>query len=496
MIVTLRTVLRDIGSLMLVVGGMTVIVAAIPLIFREWWAIPWILLTAFVYLLVGSFLKRIFRNSPDPKLGEAMVIAALGWLFVALIGAIPFLFMTEYGITRIGGHYYGMDFLSAFFESMSGWTGTGLTMTDIESTLPKTLQFWRSSIQWIGGMGVIVLTLAILARPGTGSFTLYHSEARDEKIRPSIISTLRVMWGIFIIYTLVGIALLWLAGMPLWDAVNHSMTALATGGFSVTDESIASYDHPLIEAMLLPLMIFGAIAFAAHYDLLRGRWKKFFSDVQSQALFLIIGLGIVLLTLENLTCYETWFESLRHSSFQFISALTCTGFQTTNVLEWGTNAKLLIIMAMILGGAAGSTAGGIKLFRGVLFTKGVFWKVRRAFVGNKAYMQYRIGNKTISRHDAQDQVSEAAVVSFLWVILLVVGVFVLRHLVPDSFGLQDVMFEVASAQGNVGLSTGITHIGMNPGAKLMLIFNMWIGRLEIIPILVMIKAIFTKKGKY
>jgi trk system potassium uptake protein TrkH len=484
----IKVVLRDIGALFIAIGIVTIFAIIVPLVFHEYDAIKYLLLTAGVFLGIGSPLVAIFRNVGDSTLREAMITAALGWLLIALIGCIPFLFMSEHGIG------YGMDFLSAFFESVAGWTGTGLTMVAHENSLPYTLQFYRSLIQWVGGVGVIVLTLAILARPGTGSYTLYRSEAREQKIRPSILSTVRAIWWIFLLFTVVGIILLWATGVPVWEAINHCMTGLATGGFSVTDDSMVSYSVTS-RIILIFLMIAGAIAFAAHYDLLNGKIKKFFSDPQTQALiFLIIvgGISLTIINFVNGTYGKNILLSLKECGFQFVSAITCTGFYTANIANWSNSSKLILSVAMIIGGAAGSTAGGIKLFRAILLAKGMGWRLKKALSPPRRVLAYRLGKKILSKDEALEEVNEAAVISFLWMILLFVGIIVIASTMKVS-NIGDALFEVCSAQGNVGLSVGLTSADMPPIAKLMLIFNMWIGRLEIIPVVVLFKSIISRR---
>ncbi|MDD3492924.1 MAG: TrkH family potassium uptake protein [Candidatus Thermoplasmatota archaeon] len=467
-------IVRDTGAILLVVGVVTMFALLPPLLYGEQEHAVWILATAALFFLVGGLLRLLGRGDGDPRIKHAMVIAALSWLLISLISALPFIYVED------------MDFLSAFFESVAGWTGTGLTMIGDESALTYTIQFWRTFTQWIGGVGVIVLTLIILARPGTGSFTLYRSEARDEKIHPSIISTVKSIWWIFLLYTGVAILVLFVAGMPAWEAVNHAMTGLATGGFSVRDDSIASYST-VVHILLIPIMMAGAISFAAHYGILNGRVKKFFTDVQTLALIALVAAGAVALALLNLDAYASFAQSFKYSAFQFVSALTCTGFQTVDLAVWGAPSKMLLSLAMIIGGAAGSTAGGIKLFRAVLLGKGVGWKIKKIFLPPNSAFSHKLGGKVIAPHEAMEEVNEAAIMSFLWLILLFVGIMVL--LLTTTGTLDDVIFEVCSAQGNVGLSTGLTAAGMDPLAKAMLIINMWIGRLEIIPILVLVRSL-------
>lgn len=476
----LKIILRDTGAILLTVGVATFLVNIVSLIFKEHDGIVWITATAIAFFITGGLLRLVGgREDGEPKIKHAMVIAALSWFLISLISSIPFYFMNN------------MDFLSSFFESVAGWTGTGLTMITHEEGLTYTMQFWRTFTQWVGGVGVIVLTLIILARPGTGSFTLYRSEARDEKIHPSIISTVKSIWWIFLLYTLIAIFALFAAGMPMWEAINHAMTGLSTGGFSVKDDSITSYGT-MVHIILIPIMAAGAISFAAHYDLLNGRIKKFFKDAQTQALLFIVFSGMVVLALLNMDSYSTFLQSFKYSAFQFASALTCTGFQTADIASWLPSSKMILSFAMVIGGAAGSTAGGIKLFRAILLAKGAGWRIKEVFLPPNSSFSHRLGDKVLSGDEAMREVNEAAVMSFLWMILLFVGIIVL--LLTTSGSLDNVIFEVCSAQGNVGLSTGITSAGMDPVAKIMLIINMLIGRLEIIPIIVLLRSILTTRA--
>jgi trk system potassium uptake protein TrkH len=424
-----------------------------------------------------------------------MIIAAAGWLLVSLLGSLPFYLIALKLSDQPGTPQTVLYFtqpINALFESVSGYTSTGLTMTFHPSELPRTLQWWRSFTEWIGGVGVIVLMLSIISGPGPRFWSLYYAEARQEKIHPSIRSTVRTIWWIFILYTVGSILLLQVAGMPWWDAINHAMAGIATGGFTVTDRSIASYGSLWIELALLSIMLFGAISFAVHYQLLHGRKVRvLWEDQQTCWLLALLLFGVFLLSLEEILQLEP-LPAIRAAAFQFTSALTCTGFQTVDLHGWSATAKLILAAGMTVGGAAGSTAGGIKVIRLMILAKGIGWRLKRLISAPNVLVRFRLGGTSFDDAEASQRIIDAALIAALWLFFLAVGVVVLLHTVPESFGLSDIIFEVASAQSNVGLSTGITGPEMATAAKLVICFNMWIGRLEIIPVLLFLRAIFAR----
>ncbi|PSP63149.1 potassium transporter Trk [Halobacteriales archaeon QH_8_67_36] len=506
----LRTIGRDIGSLLLMEAGLMTITAAIALGFGEYHAVLGFMLAGGLTAGVGGLANRRFADAPLPGMKHGMVIAAGGWFMVAVFGSLPF-FLTAWltppdvmatfvpagtdtstwepirvgGTTTLSSLAYFRNPLHALFESMSGWTGSGLTMAVHEPSLPRSIQWWRSFIQWVGGVGVVVLTVSILARPGSGSYALYRSEAREEKIHPSVVSTVRTVWKLVVGYTLLSFALLFWAinasdygsQLPLWEtawqALNHAMTGLTTGGFSVTDNSIATYDSPLVELVLLPIMILGAIAFPVHYLVLHDRqWRKLVTDLQTRWLLVLLGLGVVVLSLQNALT---------------VSA-TADAFATRPIGRWVAGGKVMLVGAMTLGGAAGSTVGGIKIIRGYTVVRGIIWQFSRVFLPKNAVVTARIDGRTLDREEMEHEFSEAAIVTLLWVLFLGVSSLVLVNTAGPDFGYADALFEVTSAQGNVGLSSGITGPSMHPLAETMFLFNMWIGRLEIIPVLVFVRS--------
>jgi len=545
----LTIIARDIGSLLLMEAVLMSVTTVLALGFQEFYAALGFFIAGGITAAIGGLANHGFSDAPSPQMKQGMVIAAGGWLMVAMFGAFPF-FLTAWltppdvmatfvpaggdtgsweaisvgSTTTFSSLAYFRNPLHAFFESMSGWTGSGLTMAIHEPSLPRTIQWWRSFIQWVGGVGVIVLTVSILARPGSGSYALYQSEAREEKIHPSIISTVRTVWKLVVAYTLLSFVLLFGAISAsgseyaeslswweiAWQALNHAMTGLTTGGFSVTDNSIATYNSPLVEMTLLPIMILGAIAFPVHYVVLHDKnVSKLVSDLQTRWLFILLFLGVIVLSVQNIISAPlttgafatqsflpfstvlldgTQLDAMRDSTFQWVSALSCTGFQSAPIGRWFAGGKVLLVGAMTLGGAAGSTVGGIKIIRGYTIARGIIWKFSRVFLPSSAVITAHLGDRTLNRNEMEREFSEAAIVTLLWVIILVASSLVLVNTVGTEFSYADALFEVASAQGNVGLSSGITGPSMPALAEGMFLLNMWVGRLEIIPILVFLRS--------
>ncbi|GGL50819.1 TrkH family potassium uptake protein [Halocalculus aciditolerans] len=526
MVSGLRSVGRDLGRILEAFAVMPTASMVVAAAWREWYVLPSLLVAAVVPFAVGWWLTESYADAREPGKLHGMVIAATGWATVGVFGAIPFVGIAVsmqqgwFGAPPLNATMAAfLNPLNAVFESFSGFTGTGLTMSVHENTLPHTLQWWRSFTEWVGGVGVIVLTTAILARPGSGSLTLYESEARSEKIHPSIVSTVRTIWWIFLLFTFVSIVTLWLAGLPAWDAINHAMTGLATGGFSITDNSIATYDSPLVDFVLLPIMTLGSIAFPIHYLLLQGHFENVYEDLQTRWVFGFFAVGVAALVwllytgrvyhgTEAITFLGVTFtgqaaaifQSVRYGAFQFVSAASCTGFQTASIGgSWSAASQLVVSFAMVVGAASGSTVGGIKLVRLATLLKGAAFRVSGVFYPQSAVRTFRLGDRKLSSAELTQEFEEAAIISLLWGVFLVLGIAVLLLVVPmgpDGFALENVVFEVASAQGNVGLSTGITGPDMPTAAKLVFLLNMWVGRLEIIPVLVTLRGVFRGFGVY
>jgi len=483
---------------------------------REFYAIPAFVVSAIVMAGIGTGLVWRYQDAAPPEKREAMITAATAWAVVGILGGLPFILIAwtiQVGPFPAWANTPPMDAttavflhpLDAVFESMSGFTGTGLTMAAVEEELPRSLHWWRSFIEWVGGVGVIVLTVAILWRGGgsSGSYTLYESEARSEKIHPSIVTTVQEIWKIFVGLTVGSIVLLLLVGMPLWDAINHGMTGIATGGFSVHADSIGHYNSPRIEYATVPIMVAGSIAFPIHYLIFKGEVRNFYADLQTRWVFIWFTAGSLALTgiLYANGQYATLEETFRVSLFQFVSATSNTGFGSTTIgggteQVWSAGATLMACLGMLTGAAAGSTVSGLKLIRVITLVKGTVWQIQEVFRPSSAVRYLQIGERKLDEEQTQREYTEATVVFILWITCLVIGVAVLLRVLSPAHPLEYVIFDVMSAQSNVGLDSGITGPEMPDAAKAMLIINMWVGRLEIIPVAVLFGAVFQRLDLY
>ena len=483
----MKTVLRDVGLFLHVPAIMAFISLPICPIARENYALLPLLTCAIASLVTGQILYRLGRSAKSSRIPNAMVSAAIGWLLLPLFGAIPIL-MTAHASNLAPDLSTTMlrfqDPWNAVFEAFSGFTSTGLSMATNYSEIPHTLQWWRSLMQWVGGVGIIVLVISLL-EPATEPDRLYNAEGRSQRIGLTLTQTVKRIWWIYLIYTVGSIFLFRLVGMDWWAALNHGMTGIATGGFSVTEDSIGNYGYGIgVKLAVIVVMTLGAISFSVHYQVLRrGKIAAFWSDDQHRALWLLLLGGTLLLWgLDSLSARST---PLIDIVFQWSSALGTCGFGTTSVQAWDNGEKLLMTIAMFIGGAAGSTAGGIKIQRFVIVFKAAIWRFRRIALLPHEMMRYELDGKVIDESEANRRVEAAAVLFILWLSIVMLGVFILQYLRLPTSDLVDVIFEAASATSGVGISSGVTHPDLPWLGKLTLICLMWMGRLEIISALLL-----------
>ncbi len=461
----LFVILEQLGLIMIGIGVVTLTPIIVALIYHEPEYLSFIIPSGFS-ILVGYILRRSLRGK-NRRMGlkHAMMIAAIAWLWAALIGSLILMNTTH------------INFLNAYFESMSAWTGSGLSIFTNVEILPRSVLFLRSIEQWIGGLGVVIVVIGILIRPGTAASRLYKSEAREEKIKPSILGTVKTIWWIYIFYTVLGVILYVLAGMSIFDAINNTFTNLSTGGMSVRNDNIGAYNSTLIYIITIFLMFVGGTSFLIHYRALKGKFWDVLKDIQFQAMVLIIAIFSILLIL-NSTLVPV------ESIFNVVSAISCTGSSISplnTMIAWPEYVKLILIACMIIGGAAGSTAGALKIIRVVTALKGLYWDILKVIAPEGSVIPRKISNKIVS----DVEIKEATSYTFIYFIFIFISWLVF---VSYGYDALNSLYEIVSAQGNVGLSMGITSPTMPQIPQIFMIFNMWIGRIEIIPVLVLIRA--------
>jgi len=418
---------------------------------------------AIILIVVFSILYSILGHR-EAKFKHAVIAIALGWFLVGLIGMFPFL-------------PFGMQPVDAFFESMSGWSTTGLTMVQRPEELPYSLNFWRGFIQWLGGFGIVILALMLYERPKTAQ-ELFHAEGRTEDFYTNLFKIARIIVGIYLIYTILGIILFLISGLNLFDATIHSFTCIATGGFSTNSVGIGIYGHAAMASAII-IMLAGGISFVSHRELMKGNIKGFFSNPEVKFLFVMLISSTLLIFLSS-TIKEQIFDQF----FYAVSALTGTGATSTLAVNTLPPAAVFVlIMLMVCGACYGSTAGAIKLWRILIVFKVIRREIYKALLPQNAVLPIKIGGKTIPDENALNAIAYFA----LYIMLLLFGsiVFMLA-----GYGTVESIFTVASAQGNVGLNviSGARWFGMNAALKILLSFHMILGRMEIIPFLVMLKS--------
>lgn len=446
--------------------------------------------TGFVYgLIISLAIALVIHYTVSEietlELKHAIIIAALAYIIVPAVSAVPYIASAN------------MAPIDALFEAVSGWTGSGYSMISSPEGLDRPIQLWRSLTQWLGGAGVILLMATILIRPGTSTYALYQSEARKDKIRPSIRSTINIIWKLYLLLTGIAIVLLYIAGMPAWDSLNIAMTAISTGGFSIYGNSIAHYDSQMIEFVLILIMIAGALPFATLYRTFRRNVRSLLQDAQVRVFAALTCIGCIVLTAQNyFFSYHNVYDSVRFSIFHLVSAITTTGLQTTGISDWSPTALLILSVAMIIGGCAGSTAGGIKIAREIFLANQIRLWLAKTLLSRKAVIVMNIGGRKMMEQAITSELNEATLISFLWVINIVISVMLLSNILGPDVNISNIIFEVCSAQGNVGISAGVITPYISPVAKVIFMVDMWMGRLEIVPVILLVRAILKGFSTY
>jgi trk system potassium uptake protein TrkH len=456
--------------------------ALVAFIYGEDDLIP-LLLSAAIAAVLGTLLYFTCKIDHELRIREGFALVTSGWLLFALIGAIPFV-LSE----------YIPSYSDAFFETMSGFTTTGATiLTDIEQ-LPHGLLFWRSFTHWLGGMGIILLSLAILPLLGVGGMQLYKAEVpgpEHDKLSPRIKDTAKILWEVYILISLVEAALLYLAGMNLFDALCHTFGTMATGGFSTKNASIGYYNSALIDFIVIVFMIIAGTNFSLHYRALRGKIFSYWRNPETLFFLLLIAVGSLIIGFDIFLFHGYGvFETIQKSTFQTISILTTTGYGTDDYEKWGTGSQVILFTFMFLGGCAGSTGGAMKIIRSLVLFKFGLNEIKR-LLHPSAVLPVRIGHRTVPN----EIVSNIGGFFLIYMALFILGVLLMSLLGLDfltSFGsVAAAIGNIGPGLGEVGPSDNYAHIPVT--GKWILSFLMLVGRLEIYPVIIFLVPTFWKK---
>lgn len=444
------------------------------------------LLISGLITISSGFLFILFtRKNTDKNIGkrEGYIIVSTAWIVISLFGTLPFI---------ISGAI--PNFTDAFFETMSGFTTTGASvLSDIEA-VPKGILFWRSITHWIGGMGIIVLSVAILPVLGIGGMKLFMAEMpgpQPDKLHPRITQTAKHLWFIYVLLTFAETAFLMFGGMDLFDSLCHSFGTMATGGFSTQNNSIAGYS-PYIQYVIVLFMILAGTNFTLHYYAIHGKFKKVWQNEEFRYyFFLLLIVGLIIAFVLFIFDYGGLEKSFRDSIFQVVSIVTTTGYATSDYLIWpGSVLWVIIFLLMFIGGSAGSTGGGMKIIRQVLLFKNTILEFKRAIHPN-AVLPVKYNKKSVP----QQIIFLIMAFFFTYIVIFGFGTFVMT-----LFGLdfKTAIGATIASLGNIG--PGIGDVGptgnyafVPSGGKWFLSFLMFLGRLELFTVLIILSPAFWRR---
>mgnify|MGYP002639324392 CR=1 FL=1 len=481
------------GLLIVVNGGFMLLSSTISFYYKDGVGNQ-MLIAGIVTILIGAiFMFSTKNHRKDLQKRDGYIIVTFGWIFMSLTGTLPYIFTDSIP-----------SFTNAFFETMSGYTTTGASiLNDIES-VPYGVLFWRSITHWIGGMGIIVLAIAILPLLGIGGMELFAAEApgpSGDKLHPRITDTAKRLWIIYVGYTIAETILLKVAGMSFFDAINHSLSTLSTGGFSTKNASVAHWNNqPLIQYIIMFFMFLAGTNFVLSYFMFKRKFRKILHDEEFK--FYLIGIVVFTLmaslviyyqvditqsTVEHPMVLGRYESGLRHSLFQVLAIITTTGFVSADYTIWTPFLTLFFFGLMFLGGSAGSTAGGVKVVRHILLIKNGMLEFRRT-LHPRAILPVRYNSKAIQ----QPIVFNVLAFFILYMLSFIIGVLVFSWMGLD---FKTALGGAASSLGNVGPALGDlgpvdNYASLPSPAKWWAAFLMLIGRLELFTVLILLTPYF------
>ena len=442
-----------------------------------------------ITLIVGLTLRLTTRSNQGLGNKEGVAVVSLGWAITALFGSLPYLFDRVFAAA---GRGWLVKFSFCYFEAMSGFTTTGATvLTEIEH-LTHAILFWRSLTHWLGGMGIVVLALAILPMLGVGGMQLYRAEVpgpQKDRLTPRIAQTAKLLWGVYLLISAVEMLLLWLGGMTWFDALCHTFGTMATGGFSTQNLSIGQYNSVYFDVVIIVFMFIAGTNFSLHYRALRGDVKGYIRDPEFRFYGLTLSLCIGLIVWNTMTArvgdqvvFDSFGTALRYSSFQVTSIITTTGYGTFNFEQWPALSQFILVILMFFGGCAGSTGGGMKHVRLLLLIKQGYVEIKRLILPH-AVLPVKLGDRVVP------QEVMAHILGFFF---LFIGIFGIVTCIMATLGLDLISAAAATiaTMGNIGPGLGsvgpIDNYAHIPTlGKFILSFCMLLGRLELYTVLVL-----------
>ena len=479
-----RRMFKTLGILLITESVCMLVAAGVAAIYGEY-DLKYLLIAAAVALVFGGSAFLLNKNA-DRNVGirEGYTIVGLVWIIFSFFGMLPF---------WLSGAIPSVS--NAFFETMSGFTTTGATILDDIEALPHGLLFWRSLMQWIGGMGIVMLSLAVLPflRGGTQLFIAEVPSPTYDKLQPRIKDTARRLWGIYLVLTLVETVLLYLGGMSLFDATCHAFSTMGSGGYSTKQASIAHWNSPFIHYTIIVFMFLAGTNFSLlYYSLVKHNFKKMFQDEEFRFYVLFI-IGAALLIFVSFIVYHAEGnieEMFRQSLFQTVSIITTTGFSTADYMLWRPITWIVILLLMFTGASAGSTSGGFKIVRVVVLLKNVFYEFKR-LVHPKAVLPMRMNGHLVS----ETIISNIVAFATFYVLFIIVSVMVVNL---AGMNLEEAIGAVVTSISNVGPGLGKlgpsgTFSAIPDFCKWYLAFVMLIGRLELFTIFLLFSPAFWKK---
>jgi len=478
----LSTIIADLGDIFVFIAPITCVPLIVAVLFSEWNMLLPMLAVPLTFYVTGMLIRRLPRTERVVRLSTALCSVALFWLASAMVSGLPFM---------LGLH---MGFTDALFEGMAGWTGTAFSMMRSLETAPHTLLFWRSYMQWISGIGIIAFAIAMSSSTGLSRSKIFRTESRDEPLMKGVVSTGRALWKIYGILTFFALGLILFTGLSLWESVNLALTAISTGGFTLHQGGILYYHSIMLELILIPIMIAGALPFKLYYLIAENRRWSLFGDEQVKLFFVFVALGTAVLTYDLVFFNNLeYLPALHQSLFMTVSAVTTTGFSIANIHTWASVTILFLAMLVFIGGANGSTAGGIKLHRVMLAVRALLWWFRRLFVSGKVLMPFRLEGRVIPKAIAELEVAKNMLVIILSVTVIFVATLAIIQFHLTSFSITEIVLEVVSAFSTCGLGSGYVSPDMPIISKWIFICVMWVGRLEVIPVVMLIMALIGRQ---